>query len=252
MFYPFNLTYLQTPTNNPSSRFTLHPTVSLRAVAERLPFTYTGADFYALCSDAMLKAVTRQASLVDAKIKTLNADPLRAAPLTTASFFDHFATPEDIAVMVTEQDFLDAHRELIPSVSAGELEHYERVRATFEGTKETAEKEKAKVNGTAAPAAAAGPTNTARLGLAGRRTASGASARSAGGKGKGKGKGKAVASSAALDSEDEYDDDGEDGVNGYGSAGVRDKGKGKEVAPPIAAAPFGDGVGSGDDEGLYD
>ena len=247
------------PTNNTSSRFTLHPTVSLRAVSERLPFTYTGADFYALCSDAMLKAVTRQASLVDAKIKTLNADPLRASPLTTASFFDHFATPEDIAVMVTEQDFLDAHRELIPSVSAGELAHYERVRASFEGTKETAEKEKekekAKVNGTTAPPAAAAPMNTARLGLAGRRTASGASARSAGGKGKGKGKGKAVASSTALDSDDEYDDDAEDGVsvNGYGSGGVRDKGKGKEVVPPIAAAaPFGDGVGSGDDEGLYD
>ncbi len=250
---PFHPRISESLINNPCSRFTLHPTVSLRAVSERLPFTYTGADFYALCSDAMLKAVTRQASLVDAKIKTLNADPSRAAPLTTASFFDHFATPEDIAVMVTEQDFLDAHRELIPSVSAGELEHYERVRATFEGTKESAEKEKekARVNGTSAPAAAAA-ANTARLGLAGRRTASGASARSAGGKGKGKGKGKAVASSAALDSDDEYDDDGEDGVNGYGSAGVRDKGKGKEVVPPIAAAPFGDGVGSGDDEGLYD
>ncbi|PBP17456.1 Peroxisomal biogenesis factor 6 [Diplocarpon rosae] len=48
-------------------KFTLHPTLSLPRIASRLPFTYTGADFYALCSDAMLKAVTRQASLVDSK-----------------------------------------------------------------------------------------------------------------------------------------------------------------------------------------
>ena len=41
-------------------------------MAQRLPFTYTGADFYALCSDAMLKAVTRQAGAVDAKVRALN------------------------------------------------------------------------------------------------------------------------------------------------------------------------------------
>ncbi|KAK0656647.1 hypothetical protein B0T16DRAFT_441546 [Cercophora newfieldiana] len=141
-------------------KFTLHPSVSLRAVAEQLPFTYTGADFYALCSDAMLKAVTRQASLVDAKIKTLNA--ARAQPITTAYFFDHHATPDDVAVMVTEQDFIDAHRELIPSVSAGELAHYEKVRATFEGGRD---KEGAKA---AALRIGPGPG-------AGKRTASGQS-----------------------------------------------------------------------------
>lgn len=199
-------------------------------MAERLPFTYTGADFYALCSDAMLKAVTRQASLVDAKIKAINSDPSRQQqrPITTAYFFDHYATQEDVSVMVTEQDFIDAHRELIPSVSAGELEHYERVRATFEGQKDK-EKEKEKQNGTAA-----------RLGLPG-RTASGASGRSKGKAIVGKGKGKAL----ALNSDDESD--GGNGTNGSGKTVIRDKGKGKEVAE----APFGDDAGAGD-EGLYD
>ncbi|KAL2022710.1 hypothetical protein VTK56DRAFT_4791 [Thermocarpiscus australiensis] len=230
-------------------KFTLHPSVSLRAVVERLPFTYTGADFYALCSDAMLKAVTRQASLVDAKIRALNADPNNSTrpPVSTAYFFDHFATPDDVSVVVTEQDFFDAHRELIPSVSAGELAHYERVRAAFEGQRDKdTEKEKVGQNG------------TARLALAARRTASGASAsaRSVSGKGKGKatvgvgkGKGKAVALGS---DDDEYDDDDEsegEGLNGSGYS-VRDKGKGKEVAP-AAAAPFGDGVGGGDED-LYD
>lgn len=92
-------------------KFTMHPEMSLRRVAESLPFTYTGADLYALCSDAMLKAITRQASTVDAKIKALSG-----APVTTAYFFDHLATDEDIAVMVTEQDFFAANRELVGSV----------------------------------------------------------------------------------------------------------------------------------------
>ena len=125
-------------------KFTLHPDTSLRRVAESLPFTYTGADLYALCSDAMLKAITRQASAVDSKIKALPG-----GPVTTAYFFDHLATQEDVAVMVTENDFRAAQRELVGSVryvpilivimmelihsSAKELEHYQRIRKTFEG-----------------------------------------------------------------------------------------------------------------------
>ena len=92
-------------------KFTMHPDMSLRRVAESLPFTYTGADLYALCSDAMLKAITRQALAVDAKIKKLSGPPV-----TTAYFFDHLATDEDIAVMVTEADFFAANRELVGSV----------------------------------------------------------------------------------------------------------------------------------------
>ena len=91
-------------------KFTLHPELSLRLVADSLPFTYTGADLYALCSDAMLKAITRQASAVDAKIKAM------PELVTTAYFFDHYATKEDIAVMVTEEDFYAAQQELISSV----------------------------------------------------------------------------------------------------------------------------------------
>lgn len=92
-------------------KFTMHSGMSLRRVAESLPFTYTGADLYALCSDAMLKAITRQASAVDAKIKSLSG-----APVTTAYFFDHLATDEDIAVVVSEEDFVAANRELVGSV----------------------------------------------------------------------------------------------------------------------------------------
>jgi peroxin-6 len=79
----------------------------------------------------MLKAVTRQASAVDAKIRQLSASR-GGVEMSTAYFFDHHATPADLAVVVTEEDFLAANRELVPSVSQGELAHYEKVRAAFE------------------------------------------------------------------------------------------------------------------------
>ncbi|KAL1794611.1 hypothetical protein ACET3X_006427 [Alternaria dauci] len=112
-------------------KFTLHPSVSLARVSQGLPFTYTGADMYALCSDAMLKAITRSAKSVDEKVAAYNAT--HSPPITIAYFFDHLATEEDTAVMVTEEDFMEAHKELVPSVSADELRHYDRVRKQFEG-----------------------------------------------------------------------------------------------------------------------
>ncbi|KAH7354850.1 hypothetical protein BKA65DRAFT_604941 [Rhexocercosporidium sp. MPI-PUGE-AT-0058] len=127
-------------------KFTLHPTLSLPRIASRLPFTYTGADFYALCSDAMLKAVTRQASLVDSKIAQINTANASSgkSKISTAYFFDHYASKEDVAVMVTEEDFINAEKELVPSVSAKELEHYGMVRAQFEKVED---KDKAQDNG---------------------------------------------------------------------------------------------------------
>lgn len=162
----------------------------------------------------MLKAVTRQAAAVDAKISALHA--AGQTHITTAAFFDHHATPDDVAVMVTEKDFLDANRELVPSVSAGELEHYERVRASFEG---------GRGEGKTQPASAA----AGRTGPPGKRTVSGQS------RGRGKGKGKAVAVGSGGEEEDEVDDEG-------GTTGGW-KGKGKAV--------FVDGE-AGDDEGLYE
>ncbi|KAF2225482.1 hypothetical protein BDZ85DRAFT_294015 [Elsinoe ampelina] len=122
-------------------KFTLSPDVDLNKVASLLPFTYTGADLYALCSDAMLKAVTRSARQVDTKIAAINADRTSCIPpkpaITVAQFFDHHAQPPDLAVEVSESDFAEAKSELVPSVSAEELGHYERVRREFEGTPTT-------------------------------------------------------------------------------------------------------------------
>jgi peroxin-6 len=230
-------------------RFTLHPTVSLSSIAQKLPFTYTGADFYALCSDAMLKAVTRQASAVDAKVRVLNTELEESGrpPISTANFFDHHATAEDIAVMVMEQDFLEAHRELVPSVSAGELAHYERVRATFEGGRDKKKESTTTATKNGAPPAPGQPQrsySTQELVDA---------ALSGGDKGKGKavaaGKGKGKGKAVVGDSDDEGENgDGDGGAYGSyaGAHGVNGKGKGKGKA----VANFEHGTAS-DDEGLY-
>ncbi|EEY19843.1 peroxisomal biogenesis factor 6 [Verticillium alfalfae VaMs.102] len=199
-------------------KFTLHPSLSLDRVASQLPYHYTGADYYALCSDAMLKAITRQTSSVDAKVAAINAarGPDQH-PISTANFFDHHATAEDIAVVVTEEDFLAADRELVPSVSAGELARYETMRRSFEG-----------------PAQKEGQgADVTRPGGGAARAVSGESVASSKGKGKApardKGKGKAL----AVDSDDDEDRAPNGRVN---------KGKGK--------AAFQHGTADDDDE-LY-
>ncbi|GAA5824221.1 hypothetical protein JCM5353_000355 [Sporobolomyces roseus] len=154
-------------------KFKLEPSIRLDLVAQQCPFNYTGADFYALCSDAMLKSMSRKAEEIDAKIADLNSRPPysngQTALLTPQYYLAEIATPSEIEVLVAQQDFEAALSELIPSVSPQELSHYKQVRAKFseatmnsddkmakkeeEGVKrdglvkELIEKSRAKVNG---------------------------------------------------------------------------------------------------------
>lgn len=114
-------------------KFKMDPNISLQTVADSCPFNFTGADFYALCSDSMLNAMTRVANDVDKKIAKYNEN--RDEPVSTRWWFDNVATQDDITVLVKDVDFDKARRELTPSVSADELAHYVRVRENFEGGK---------------------------------------------------------------------------------------------------------------------
>jgi peroxin-6 len=104
--------------------------VDLFAVAETCPFTFTGADFYALCSDAQLKAMTRAAEKVNEKIAAY------PRVVSTQWWFDHVATPEDLAWQVEMEDFIAARKELVPSVSAQEQETYRRLQSQFSAVKD--------------------------------------------------------------------------------------------------------------------
>ncbi|KAJ2032932.1 peroxisomal assembly protein [Coemansia sp. S3946] len=138
-------------------KFHLHPDLDLRGIAEQCPFHYTGADFYALCSDALLKAMLRTVDEVDLLVKEWNdgadgrdsgasslprsaekADSSGSAqmylpvPMTPQYYLDHIAPESVKQVTVTAGDFETALDELIPSVSADELVRYQVLRHQFD------------------------------------------------------------------------------------------------------------------------
>lgn len=116
-------------------KFNLDPNIDLQKIAESCPFNFTGADFYALCSDAMLNAMIRTAREVDIKLESYNNSKLQSEQLNLRQWFEKVATEKDLAVVVNLQDFLLARKELVASVSEQELAHYLNVRENFEGGK---------------------------------------------------------------------------------------------------------------------
>lgn len=122
----------------------------LNVIAEQCPFNLTGADFYALCSDAMLKSMTRKAATIEETIQALNSrneeerkeEKHHPFPLTTLYYLDEMADPDSLNIKVSKQDFEEALKELIPSVSMQEMQHYRQVQAKFSSpAKEEAKKE---------------------------------------------------------------------------------------------------------------
>lgn len=189
----------------------------------------------------MLKAITRSARIVDNRVAEINDERARRSPpeppISVAYFFDHFATEVDTSVVVAEEDFMAAERELVPSVSADELGHYERVRREFEGGKEKEENASQQPNSTDSRNVARDQV-TQMLRMQMQRANSGSG-------GNINGKGKAI-NQEFTDSVDEDFVIRTDhlSINGSGKG----KGKGKARAESPDGAQFGEGA---DDEDMY-
>ncbi|KAK0210498.1 AAA-domain-containing protein [Desarmillaria ectypa] len=115
-------------------KFRLHPDFDLSALTERCSFNLTGADFYALCSDALLNAMTRKAEELEETIAQLNGQPgenQHPYPLTPQYYLAEVASQEEISVVVTEDDFTLALNHLVPSVSEAEMRHYASIQQQF-------------------------------------------------------------------------------------------------------------------------
>jgi peroxin-6 len=115
-------------------KFRLDPDLDLRNIANKCPFNYTGADFYALCSDAILNAMSRKAEEIEEKILKLNSQPgpyMHPHPIKLQYYLTELASPEEILVYVSEKDFERALETLVPSVSQAEMEHYVQVQRRF-------------------------------------------------------------------------------------------------------------------------
>ncbi|KAM7062617.1 peroxisome biogenesis factor 6 [Acridotheres tristis] len=89
-------------------KFKLDPSVNLTAILEKCPAKLTGADIYALCSDATMYAVKRKVEWIEEGLDT-----------------------EKSALILTIEDFLQAAARLQPSVSEQELLRYRLVQQKF-------------------------------------------------------------------------------------------------------------------------
>ena len=87
-------------------KFDLAPDVSLSDIAESTPDTFTGADFYALASDALLCAIKR--------------------------LIASGAWEEASSVVVESQDFVSARARLSPSLTPSDLLRYEALRTKYD------------------------------------------------------------------------------------------------------------------------
>lgn len=115
-------------------KFRLDASLDLRQIADKCPFNYTGADFYALCSDAMLNAMSRKAMSLETTIAELNKGPRdnrHPYPITPQYYLSEMATPEEILVTVNYDDFSLSLQNLVPSVSQTEMDHYAEVQKRF-------------------------------------------------------------------------------------------------------------------------
>ncbi|KAL4064336.1 P-loop containing nucleoside triphosphate hydrolase protein [Scleroderma citrinum] len=110
-------------------KFKLHPDIDLLSVAHQCPMTYTGADFYALCADTMLHALSRKVSLLESRRYHLNTLPkFKHHPISSQFYVSEMVSETDLEVIISMEDFVDALNELTPSVSNEELAYYAGIR----------------------------------------------------------------------------------------------------------------------------
>ena len=94
-------------------KFNLSKTLDLESVVKSCPRTFTGADFYALCSLALMTAIKRSVKMAqDQEEKSVRKKDERG-------------------VCVEQQDFTVALSRVTPSVSREEIAHYRSLREKF-------------------------------------------------------------------------------------------------------------------------
>lgn len=128
-------------------RFRLAPGVDLGQVAACCADRFTGADLYALCSDAWMAALKRSIACLEARQGQgqLGAQLPGGPSTSTGGMEGALGGASDVAeaaaagadeaepeVVVTQADFLAAADSLQPSLSAEEVAKYERIRDQYQ------------------------------------------------------------------------------------------------------------------------
>uniref|UniRef100_A0A8C1HB13 Peroxisomal ATPase PEX6 n=1 Tax=Cyprinus carpio carpio TaxID=630221 RepID=A0A8C1HB13_CYPCA len=102
-------------------RFKVDPSVCLSEVVESCPPQLTGADLYALCSDAMMCAIKRKISRITEGNATV---PVTSGPQSCVD-------SEASALTLCSEDFRQALAGLQPSVSEQQLNRYKLIQQKF-------------------------------------------------------------------------------------------------------------------------
>lgn len=99
-------------------KFALAPSVNLMEIARMCPVNLTGADLYALCSDAMATAIKSQ---------------IQSLQMLSQEKLDQLKRDEaNLPISVEQSHFITALKQLTPSVSMEELERYKDMANKFQ------------------------------------------------------------------------------------------------------------------------
>jgi len=102
----------------------------LEAVGKLCEGSFTGADFYALCSDALMLAYTDHTVALEALLEAHNADYYFEPALSLNGYLLKY--PEKTQVEVAFRHFETAAKSLTPSLSSAELARYQSLKSTLE------------------------------------------------------------------------------------------------------------------------
>lgn len=114
-------------------RFHLGESVQLDKVAESCAPNLTGADFYALCSDAFMCAMKEYiaAATSPPTTSTASSSSSPSSKLSRSSDSTPVAFGDEVVVVVEQRHFLSALQRLKPSVSFSELNYYRKLQEKF-------------------------------------------------------------------------------------------------------------------------
>lgn len=113
-------------------KFDMAADVQLAAVLEPLDFVYTGADFFALCSDAMMFAVEDALEAAQQDIASAVAAEAAGVPAPAAAPDAAAEEGEEAkSIKVCMDHFLRARAQLKPSVTKADLKKYEALKLKF-------------------------------------------------------------------------------------------------------------------------
>ncbi|KAF1794907.1 P-loop containing nucleoside triphosphate hydrolase [Phytophthora cactorum] len=112
-------------------KFTLAEDADLDAVVEHCPTNFTGADFYALSSSALAAALKDRVEALDRQLEEINAEDCYSSSPMTIRLLLNRLSPEELRVPVSQEHFMTALSQVVPSVSPAEIQHYENLKKQY-------------------------------------------------------------------------------------------------------------------------